>query len=41
MRFGARNRDFFATGDFASFAAQSTLIVHPQTEEIRDPLGQA
>jgi hypothetical protein len=32
---------FFATADFASFATQSTLIGHPQTEELRDPLGHA
>jgi hypothetical protein len=32
---------FFATADFASLATQSTLIGHPQTEELRDPLGHA
>jgi hypothetical protein len=41
MRFGARNRDFRDGVIFASFSTQSTLIGHPQTEEIRDPLGHA
>jgi hypothetical protein len=34
-----REIEIFATGDFAIFSTQSTLIGHPQTEEIRDPLG--